>query len=126
MRLFLDTSFAIDFLRARPGAVARMERLVSIGDEPYINDIVVCELATGIRPAEAPALDAFVESIEFVQPGPEVASRAGAWRGAARSRGQTLSVPDALIAATAHALGATVLTRNRRDFALTPVSIEEY
>jgi predicted nucleic acid-binding protein len=35
-------------------------------------------------------------------------------------------VPDALVAATADALGATVLTRNVRDFALIPVLIETY
>jgi|SRR5687768_139054 len=126
MRFLLDTSFAIDFLRARPDAVARMERLVSAGDEPYINDVVLCELATGTRPSEIGALDAFVNGMEFVQPVPEVARLAGTWRGAARARGATLSVPDALIAATADALGATVLTRNQRDFALTPVAVEGY
>lgn len=126
MRFVLDTSFAIDFLRARAAAVERMDRLVSVGDEPYINDIVLCELATGTRPAEATALDAFVNGMEFVQPGPDVARQAGIWRGAARARGETLSVPDALIAATAEALGATVLTRNVRDFALTPVAVEGY
>jgi predicted nucleic acid-binding protein len=126
LRFVLDTSFAIDFLRARPAAIARMERLVSAGDEPFINDVVLCELATGSRPDEGAALDAFVESLEFVQPGPDVARQAGAWRGAARARGETLSVPDALIAATADALGAAVLTRNERDFALTPVAVEGY
>ncbi len=126
MRFILDTSFAIDYLRARPNAVARMERLVSAGDEPYINDIVLCELATGARPTELAALDAFVNGIEFVQPGADVARQAGAWRRAARARGETLSVPDALIAATAEALGAIVLTRNERDFALTPVAVEGY
>jgi predicted nucleic acid-binding protein len=38
----------------------------------------------------------------------------------------TLSAPDALIAASAEALDATVLTRNLRDFALTPVPVETY
>lgn len=126
MRFLLDTSFAIDFLRARPAALERMERLVSAGDEPYINDVILCELATGTRPNETGALDAFVNGMEFVQPGPVVARLAGVWRGAARARGETLSVPDALIAATADALGATVLTRNERDFALTPVAVEGY
>jgi predicted nucleic acid-binding protein len=126
VRFVLDASFVIDFLRARPDAIARMKRLVAVGDEPYINDVVLCELATGMRPSEASALDAFVNGIEFVQRGPQVARQAGEWRGAARARGETLSVPDALIAATAEALGATVLTRNVRDFALTPVAVEGY
>jgi len=103
-----------------------MWRLVAAGDEPYITDVVLCELATGIRPTELAALDVFVAGLEFVQPGPEVARQAGLWRGDARRRGQTMSVPDALLAATADALGATVLTRNLKDFALTPVAVETY
>jgi predicted nucleic acid-binding protein len=35
-------------------------------------------------------------------------------------------VPDALIAATADALGATLITRSLRHFELTPVAVEAY
>src|SRR4051794_21382309 len=126
MRYVLDSTFAIDFLRARPEAVDRLRRLVAAGGDPYITDVVLFELATGIRETEQVALDAFVSGIEFVQPGPDTARQAGLWRGHARRRGETLSVPDALIAATADALGATVLTKNIRDFALTPVPVEGY
>jgi predicted nucleic acid-binding protein len=37
-----------------------------------------------------------------------------------------LSLADALIAAAADAAGAMVLTRNTRDFALTPVRVDSY
>jgi predicted nucleic acid-binding protein len=37
-----------------------------------------------------------------------------------------LSLPDALIAAVALTLEAEVLTRNVRDFGLTPVAVERY
>ena len=126
MRYLLDSAFAIDFLRARSAATDRMWRLLQAGDDPYITDVILCEIATGVRPNELAALDAFVRAVEFVQPGPDVARLAGRWRGDARARGQTLSVPDALIAATADALGAAVLTRNVRDFAVTPVRVESY
>lgn len=126
MRYLLDSTFAIDLLRARRDATERMWRLVAAGDDPYLTDVVMCEIATGMRPHESAALDAFVAGLEFVQPGPEVSRRAGILRGEARARGLTLSVPDALIAATADALDATVLTRNLRDFALTPARVETY
>lgn len=126
MRYLLDTTFTIDYLRVRDDAIQRMRELIERGDEPFINDIVVCELASGARPADARGLDALIRAVEFVQPGPDVARLAGRWRGEARARGLTLSLPDALIAATADALGAIVLTRNLRDFALTPVAVEEY
>ena len=126
MRYFLDTTFAIDFLRNDPIAVLRLDRLISNGDEPFINDVVACELATGIRAVDEPAFAGFIRAVEFVQPGPAVALTAGRWRGEARRRGFTISVPDALIAATADALGATLITRNARDFELTPVPVEGY
>jgi predicted nucleic acid-binding protein len=126
MRFFLDTSFAIDVLRGQDAAARRFARLFVEGDEPFVGETVLCELATGARPLERGALTAFARAVEFVQPGPDVALVAGEWRRDARRRGRTLSVPDALIAATADALRATVLTRNVRDFALTPVAIEEY
>lgn len=125
MRFFLDSTFAIDYLRAEGDAVDRLRGLVEAGDHPYISDVVVCEVATG-SPADARGLDALIRAVEFVQPGPEVARAAGHFRAQARQRGFTLGVPDALIAATAEALGATVLTKNVRDFALTPVRVETY
>lgn len=126
MRYLLDTSFAIDVLRNHPGAVHRFTQLFEIGDDAFINDVVVCELATGARPADEAGLAALIRAVEFVQPGPEVAAVAGQWRGQARRRGVTISVPDALIAATADALRATVITGNTRDFERLPVAIETY
>lgn len=126
MRFILDTTFAIDVLRDQRVAVDRFEQLISSGDDAYVTDVVVCELASGARPGDEPGLWAFVRAVEFVQPGPEVAAVAGRWRGQARRRGITISVPDALIAATADALEATVITRNARDFEALPVPVEGY
>ena len=126
VRYFLDTTFAIDYLRSEPSALERFERMLTSGDEPFVNDVVACELATGARPDEHAGLAAFLAAVEFVQPGPDVAVLAGRFRGQARSRGLTLSVPDALIAATTDALGAVLITRNVRDFAITPVQISSY
>ena len=126
MRFLLDTTIAIDVLRNSKTAVDRFEQLFANGDTPYVTDVVVCELATGARPEDEPGLAAFIRAVEFVQPGPEVATVAGRWRGQARRRGVTISVPDALTAATADALGATLITRNVRDFELLPVPVEGY
>ena len=76
-------------------------------------------------PAELRGLDTLIRAVELVQPGSEVAA-AGRFRADARRRGFTLSVPDALIAASADALAATIITKNIRDFALTPVPVEGY
>ena len=126
MRYLLDTSFAIDVLRNQQAAVVRFEQLFESGDQTYVTDVVVCELATGARSEDEAGLTAFLRAVEFVQPGPQVATIAGRWRGQARRRGLTVSVPDALIAATATALDATVITANLRDFERLPVSVEGY
>jgi predicted nucleic acid-binding protein len=126
VRYVLDTTFAIDYLRGEPAAVERFERLFADGDDPYINEVVVCEVAVGQRLTDLAALSSFIRAVAFVQPGPDAALDAGAWRRAARARGRTLGLADALIAASANALGATVLTRNRGDFELTPAPIAPY
>jgi predicted nucleic acid-binding protein len=126
MRLLVDSSFVIDYLKGLSDARRRWETVFVEGDEPLVNEIVVCEVRAGLHPYEVPSLRTFLEPVEFVQPGPEAAMEAGRWRTEARAQGHRLSLEDALIAAAAHASDAAVLTRNVRDFALTPVRVETY
>lgn len=126
MRYMLDSAFVIDHLRGLSEAVERYARLFEDGDEPIVTEVVVCEVATGAPSHPDPDLMAFLEPVEFIQPGPETALLAGEWRAAARRRGHHLSLPDALIAAAAHAVDAVVLTRNVRDFTLTEARVEAY
>jgi len=126
LRYLLDTSFAIDYLRGTSAATRRFASVFADGDDPYVNEVVLSELAVGVDGADDPAFAAFVRALSFVQPPPEAAIRAGQWRRAASRQGRTLDLADALIAAAADALDAPILTRNRRDFALTPVEIEDY
>jgi predicted nucleic acid-binding protein len=126
MRLLIDSAFLIDYLRDDQAAVALWEEVFGRGDEPLINEIVVCEVRAGLRESDVAPFEAFLEPIEFVQPGPEHALAAGIWRAEARAAGRHLSLADALIAAAADAVHAAVLTRNVRDFAMTPVRVETY
>jgi predicted nucleic acid-binding protein len=124
-RYVLDTSFVIDHLRGDVAAVERFARILELGDDAIVNEVVSCEAWTGAPAAGDPALRALMNAVEFVQPGPAAAELAGRWRQEARDRGHILSLPDALIAAAADP-DAIVLTRNVRDFALTPVRVETY
>ncbi len=125
-RYLLDTTFLIDYLRDDPTATARYERFFADGDDVLVNDIAVCETRAGLNEAGAPAFARMLGPTGFVQPGPDTALKAGEWRVQARRRGYVLSLADALIAATAEAADAMVLTRNVRDFSLTPVRVETY
>lgn len=126
MRLLLDSAFVIDHLRGLPAAVERHRQLFEAGDEVFLNETVVCEVRAGTGDRDLPSLLAFMEPLEFIQPGPDAAMQAGAWRDQARRHGRHLSLADALVAAAADAVDAAVLTRNVRDFALTPVRVETY
>jgi predicted nucleic acid-binding protein len=126
MRILLDTCFLIDHLRGVEAAVDRLELALADGDEVYINEVAVAETRTGLRARDARFLDGLIRPLEFVQPGPDAALTAGLWRREARERGKNLTVADALIASAATSMNAAVLTRNVRDFALTPVRILTY
>ena len=126
VRYMLNSAFVIDHLRGVPEAVDRLARLFQDGDEPIVTEVIVCEVATGAPLHPDPDLLAFLEPVEFIQPGPGEALLAGAWRASARRHGHHLSLPDALIAAAACAVDAVVLTRNLRDFAMTEVRVEAY
>ncbi len=126
MRYVLDTTFVIDHLRDDPAALRRFATIFEDGHEVFVNEIVVCEAWTGAHLIGDPDLEALLQVIEFVQPAPVHARAAGRWRADARARGWSLGLPDALIAACADSLDAAVLTRNTRDFALTPVRVETY
>lgn len=126
MKVLFDSAFVIDFLAGLPEAGARHEAIFADGDEPMVNEIVICEVRAGLRLSEAWRLESLLEPVEFIQPGPDAAMRAGIWRAEARTRGHHLSLADSLIAAAADAADAAVLTRNVSDFALTPVRIETY
>jgi predicted nucleic acid-binding protein len=126
MRILLDACFLIDHLRGEAAAVRRFAEIFEGGDEPFLNEVVVAEVRSGMRAADEGRFRRLIEPIEFIQPGPDSAVQAGAWRRAARERGESLAVTDALIAAAADVADAAVLTRDVRDFALTPIRVLTY
>ena len=126
MRYLLDTTFVIDHLRNDPTATRRFRGLLDAGDEAIVTAVVVSEAWAGSTGPGDDQVERFFRFLEYVHPGPKGARLAGLWRLDARRRGRTLGLADALIAATAFDAEAAVLTRNVRDFALTPVRVETY
>lgn len=126
MNLLIDSSFVIDHLAGDPAAQARWDRVFATGEQLFVTEVVVCEVRAGLRERDEDLLAAFLRPIEFVQPGPDTAMQAGRWRYDAHRQGRRLGLADGLIAAAAASLNAAVLTRNVRDFALTPVRVETY
>jgi len=121
--VLLDTNIVSELWRKRPdpGVLAFVGAL-----ERYeISALVLHELAYGVERAPAESrnrLRVFMSAwraqigAAILPVDAAIADSAGRLRASAQERGRILHVEDAIIAATALARGATLATRNVRDF----------
>lgn len=117
MKYLLDTTVIVDHARDHPPGVEILSRLFEETGDLYICDIVVAEAFSRGGPREQGAVEVLVSALEYVAIDPEGARWAGDQRRSRLEAGQRKpGIGDALIAALAWRLGATVVTRNARDF----------
>jgi predicted nucleic acid-binding protein len=116
MTVLLDSSVIIDVLRRRRGRRELLASLLGAGHDLACCAISVAEVYSGMRPTEAQATSRFFDDVLCIEINYEIAQRAGEPRAGWRQRGKTLSLPDALIAATALAANLTLATENVKDF----------
>jgi predicted nucleic acid-binding protein len=123
----LDSTVIIDYcLGYKPGEEL-VERLFAQPQDLYVCDVVTCEALSKGRPEELRLTLSLLEALEYVALGPDGAQWAGDRRREAIESGmRKQSTTDALIAALAQSLGATVVTRNARDFAAFDVPVLGY
>lgn len=125
MSYLFDTTVAIDWSIAGPGVKEVVEACYSETGLLYTCDVVTCEALSGGTDGERSVIRRFLEALEFVAVDPEGAAQAGELRRlAGRSGGHSLG--DAIIAALAQRLGATIVTRNADDYAAYPVVVLGY
>ena len=125
MSYLLDTTVVIDWVADHAAAVEVVERLFAETDQLFTCDVVTCEALSGGTAVERRAIDRFLGALEYVAVDPEGAAAAGDLR---RATGRTSArgLGDALIAALALRLGATVVTRNPRDYGAFDVRVLGY
>ena len=116
MIVLLDTTVLIDALRARQNRRALLADLVTSGHILATAAINIGEVYAGMRPGEEPGTEAFLSSLQCYPMSGAVARRAGSLKAAYARQGQTLSLADMMVAATALEHGLTLMTDNRRDF----------
>jgi tRNA(fMet)-specific endonuclease VapC len=115
----LDTNTVVYFFRGQ-GLVA--SRLLSVAPSQIrIPAVVQFELETGVRKSSQPAtrraqLDTLLDSVEVVPFDRAAAVAAAEVRARLEQSGTPIGPLDVLIAATALVLGATLVTRNQREF----------
>ena len=126
MRYVLDTTLLADHVNGDPRAIEMLNRLFSEPHELYTCDVVVCESLSVGSEDERAAVGALIDALEYVATDPRAARWAAESRREAHGRGGKRGVGDALIAGVATHIGATVVTRNVRDFERQGIAILPY
>jgi len=84
----------------------------------------VAEVERGIRPKERKAAAALLTRLRFLETTREAATRAGRYQGEFEKRGVTIHTANALVAGTARAHGAILVTDNLRDFPMRDIKVK--
>ena len=112
-RLLIDSDLAIEYLRGRQEAIDYLE---SLEGSLHISTLTIAELYAGVRgEGEQHHLEQFLLAFEVLPVSQEVGKIGGLFR---RNYGPThgTGLVDALIGATAHLYGATLVTFNARHY----------
>lgn len=125
MRYLLDTTVLIDYAVGRPSALALVQSLFGEPNDLYVCDAVVTESLSSGSDDEVEVIGALLRPLEYVSTSPDAARWAGASRRVLR-RTSRRELGDSIIAGVAWSLGATVVTRNPRDFEIQGVPVLAY
>lgn len=126
MNYLLDTTVLLDFANGRDGAIGLVDRLFEEGEVLFTCDVITCEALSGGGALERRVIRGVLDALEYVAIAPDGARWAGDARRSGRSTPGARSLADALIAATAWSLDATLVTRNPRDFERQGVRVLRY
>jgi len=122
-QLLLDTTVLIDALRNRNQRRKLLAGLVASGRALATSTLNVAEVYGGLRPGEEQATRAFLSGLDLFPVSASIAERAGQLKAAFRRQGQTRSITDMIVAATALENGFPVATDNRRDFQIPGLAL---
>ena len=126
MRYLLDTTIIIDHAHGYEPAMRLLHRLYEDGAELFTCDVVVCEALSGGTDEHRRVISRLLDPLDYVATDPTAARAAGGARLERHRSGGKLGLGDAIIAAVARGMGATIVTRNRPDFARQGVPVLSY
>jgi predicted nucleic acid-binding protein len=120
-KFLADTSLIIDLINNRNGRREFIRQLLKPGYTLSCCTINVIEVYTGMQPGEEAITANWFERLLYRDVTREIAERAGAIRYYWRTRGKTLSLADATIAAVAIHLSLILLTDNGKHFPMPEI-----
>ena len=123
MRYMLDTDICIYAINERPvGVLQELRRHQA--DGLGVSSITVAELHFGVERSRSnrnlDALRRFLDALEVALFDAAAAQLSGSLRAWLASQGTPIGPYDVLIAAHAHAIGATLVSNNTREFDRVP------
>ncbi len=121
--LLIDSDVLIDYLHGYPAATSYLENLT---ERQIVSVMTVAELYTGIREgSERQAVEELLKTFEIISVNEKTAITGGLFRRTfLKSHG--VGIADAVIAATAEAEGATLVTLNQKHFPMLSKVIVPY
>ena len=122
----LDATALIDYLRGRRGIIELLNTLANQGHQLGLCCVSVAGFYAGLSEEERAAANRLTDAMEYHEISREAAKEAGRYRYEFAHRGTTLSTADTLIAATAIAEGAILITANTRDFPMEEIELLEH
>ncbi len=116
MTVLLDTSVLIDHLRGDIRATQLLQRRVLAGDRLCASTVVRTEILAGLRRGEEEATHRLLDALAWLDVTVEVADIAGEMAHRYHKSHSGVDLADYLVAATARALNAELLTQNVKHF----------
>lgn len=122
-RYLLDSTVIIRRLRGEEDVLRRLLRVVGEGHEIGTSCVNVAEIERGSRPGDRRRALTFLDRLEFFETTREAALRAGRYQASFAERGRTIHTADALVAGTARAHGAVLVTDDVDDFPMRDLRV---
>lgn len=120
--VIIDTCILVDFLRGRPQAVETLKNRMLEQRKPWTSVITRIELMAGMRSGEEKAISRLLGVFEEVEVAVKIAAVAGHYMNKyAKSHG--INTADAIIAASAKQLNASLYTLNEKHFPMQDVRV---
>lgn len=118
----IDSDILIDHLRGYQEALDFIDALLLDGAEVCFSVISEAEIYSNVRPGEERKIRILFDRLTRLSVTGEIARKAGEYR-AQYLRSHGLTLPDALVAATALVHSANLVTRNDRHYPMTDFQV---